>query len=307
MKRFKPGDFLKLRDFSVKTYCTVGKRYNWTLERWNFSVLARTMHGISASQWEDTVGIWEEEGEILSVVNSEGEGAGEAYFQTSTIPLPPEVIEEMFAFAEQRLAVKRKGAWEVNLRIPAEEKIWEKMAEDRGFEKTDRTEKVSYLPIEKRPRFHLPEGFKVVTGDDLTARRKALAHGRAFEYLGTKYVDRATKGFELLQETPDYRPGLDLWVVDEKSREVVSFCGLWFDEINAIGILEPVGTAPEFRRRGLARAAIGEGLRRMARLGATRAYVGSAAPFYSAVGFKPLYTQRLWRKRTDSKMCSAKT
>jgi GNAT superfamily N-acetyltransferase len=42
--------------------------------------------------------------------------------------------------------------------------------------------------------------------------------------------------------------------------------------------VEPVATVPEHQRLGLARATITEGLRRLKRLGATRAFVGGYEP-----------------------------
>ena len=71
--------------------------------------------------------------------------------------------------------------------------------------------------------------------------------------------------------------------------EFASFCTVWFDDVNRTGAFEPVGTAPEHQRRGLGKAVMCEGLRRLKRMGATMAYVGSYSPaahaFYSSVGF----------------------
>jgi GNAT superfamily N-acetyltransferase len=41
---------------------------------------------------------------------------------------------------------------------------------------------------------------------------------------------------------------------------------------------EPVGTTPEHQRRGLAKAILTEGLCRLKRMGATRAFVGGYEP-----------------------------
>ena len=70
--------------------------------------------------------------------------------------------------------------------------------------------------------------------------------------------------------------------------EIASFCTIWFDDVNRIGAFEPVGTAPAHQRRGLGKAVIHEGLRRLRALGAVEACVGSESPetftFYSAIG-----------------------
>jgi predicted N-acetyltransferase YhbS len=66
--------------------------------------------------------------------------------------------------------------------------------------------------------------------------------------------------------------------------------------MNKIGFFEPVCTHPDFRRRGFGREVMMEGIRRVAALGATKAYVGSSQPFYKAIGFQMKYATYNWTK-----------
>ena len=75
-----------------------------------------------------------------------------------------------------------------------------------------------------------------------------------------------------------------------------AFAGLWFEPVNRFGYVEPVATDPDYRRMGLGTAAVLEGIRRCGELGAAVAYVGSGQPFYLAMGFRTLYTQRCWMR-----------
>jgi predicted N-acetyltransferase YhbS len=59
--------------------------------------------------------------------------------------------------------------------------------------------------------------------------------------------------------------------------------------------VEPVATDPNYRRLGLGRAAVLEGVRRCGALGAALAYVGSDQPFYQALGFTQAYVSQCWR------------
>lgn len=68
------------------------------------------------------------------------------------------------------------------------------------------------------------------------------------------------------------------------------------DYSNHVGMLEPVGTDPAFRRQGFGREVLQEGLRRLKSLGATRAYVTSNDPFYIEIGFEPRYRSLPWEK-----------
>ncbi|MFG1639394.1 GNAT family N-acetyltransferase [Amycolatopsis sp. NPDC049252] len=44
------------------------------------------------------------------------------------------------------------------------------------------------------------------------------------------------------------------WAVEAPDGRIAAQCLIWLEEHNAVGELEPVGTLPEFRRKGLARS-----------------------------------------------------
>lgn len=85
-----------------------------------------------------------------------------------------------------------------------------------------------------------------------------------------------------------YRPNLDLVAVSPEGR-FASYCMVWYDPVNKIGEFEPVGTRPAFERKGLGRAVLTEGFRRLKALGAKTACVAcepSTLEFYQSAGFK---------------------
>jgi ribosomal protein S18 acetylase RimI-like enzyme len=90
-----------------------------------------------------------------------------------------------------------------------------------------------------------------------------------------------------------YRKELD-WLVVAPDGTPAAFCLVWLDEHNRVVVLEPVGTDPDHRRRGLARAAILGALHAARRLGATSARVcargdddyPSARATYQSLGFR---------------------
>lgn len=296
-RRYTSQDYMKIRNFLVSTYTKFGKSYNWTLERWNFSVMARIMNGVTLEQWEREIGIWESDGNIIAVVNSEGEGKGEAFFQLARLDMHNNILEEMFNFAEKNIAIKKDGQKFIQLRIPEGDQKREMIAKNRGYLKQDYFETISEIKIDQRPYSRLPEGFSIIDGSKLDEKAKGIAHAKAFGYYHEeKYVKRIFEAYKELIKTPDYKPELDLYVINQKG-EVVAFCTIWYDEINQIGILEPVGTIPEYRKRGLARAVIGEALSRIASRDAQKAFVGSGQDFYTAIGFVRKYKNNIWKKR----------
>jgi ribosomal protein S18 acetylase RimI-like enzyme len=90
---------------------------------------------------------------------------------------------------------------------------------------------------------------------------------------------------------PGYECDLDLVAVAPDGT-FGAFCMCWVDPVNMSGEFEPVGTRPAFRRKGMARAVLHEGLRRMKARGCTTALVWcegdnqATQRLYESVGFR---------------------
>jgi ribosomal protein S18 acetylase RimI-like enzyme len=98
--------------------------------------------------------------------------------------------------------------------------------------------------------------------------------------------------YRAVMHAPAYRPDLDLIAVAADGT-VAAFCTLWFDPINRVGEIEPLGCRAAHRRRGLAHALVLEGLRRLQGYDAryVTVFYGSepedqpARHFYASLGF----------------------
>jgi mycothiol synthase len=139
----------------------------------------------------------------------------------------------------------------------------------------------------------LPGEYEIrgLAGEQEAARRAAASHA-AF---GSRWpMDRYVARYLRFMRSPAYDPELDLVAVAPDGR-VAAFCICWLDEVNHVGHFEPVGTHPAFRRRGLARAVLQEGLRRMARRGMLTATVcvqgdnTAARSLYASLGMRPTH------------------
>jgi predicted N-acetyltransferase YhbS len=71
---------------------------------------------------------------------------------------------------------------------------------------------------------------------------------------------------------------------------------MFYEPTNRFAYVEPVATDPDYRRMGLGKAAVLEGIRRCSELGATVAYVGNDLPIYQSIGFKKGYVSECWVK-----------
>jgi ribosomal protein S18 acetylase RimI-like enzyme len=115
-------------------------------------------------------------------------------------------------------------------------------------------------------------------------------------------AEQDTERYQQFMQAPGYSSDLDL-VAIAPDGQFGAFCMCWVDAVNSVGQFEPVGTAPAFRRQGLAHVTLLEGLRRMSRVGATTAIViveadeQAAKQLYESVGFLPRWTIDGYTKR----------
>lgn len=150
----------------------------------------------------------------------------------------------------------------------------------------------------------LPEGFTLRTshGTEEDARLRAVASHAAFG--SKKPFDEYWPRTWRLMQAPVYVPEHEIFVIAPNG-QVAAYCIVWTDEITKVGHFEPVGTHPDFQRKGLGKALLFDALRRLKSEGMTEADVctnhdnEAAIPLYQSVGFeikKRLLTYK--KKRT---------
>ena len=299
-------DFLRVRDFLSTTFSLYQSSVNWRIERWEYTFFF--VSPLLANWGEDPprqesvdkmnqllyqkIGLWEtEDGVIAGVTNLEHPdlthpGYGEFFIQRH--PEHLDLLPEMVDFAEAELMDPTRNR--LFIYVDPKDDILLELLASRGFVPDKASKGIesefdlinTALPDEPQ----LPEGFhlqSMADENDLTKRCKAF--GRAFNHPGP--LDWPSLiSYEMLQQAPDYRKDQDI-VVKAPDGEFSAFSLIWHDAPNRMASLEPVGTQPEYRRMGLAREAIFEGMRRMKRKGVTRVVVGSDQEFYKAIGFIP--------------------
>ena len=84
-------------------------------------------------------------------------------------------------------------------------------------------------------------------------------------------------------------------VIADRDEEYVCFSGMWWVPENNLAYMEPLCTAPEHRRKGLAAAALTKHYRRMKALGATH-MTGGGDPFYAKIGYGKGFHWSFWKK-----------
>jgi mycothiol synthase len=169
---------------------------------------------------------------------------------------------------------------------------------EHGYTRTTNYLAFHTFHLDQRPTApSLPAGYSIrhVTGEaDLEAR---VAVHRAAFHPSRMTVEKHRK----VMASPTYRPELDLVVV-APDNSFAAYTILWLDEVNRMGIFEPVGCHPDHQRRGLAGAVMIEGRRRLYNLGARVAHVNShredsaGAGLYRSLGFAVTGRIYAWEK-----------
>jgi GNAT superfamily N-acetyltransferase len=152
------------------------------------------------------------------------------------------------------------------------------------------------------PPISIPSGFRLKSlADECDWRKINRVLWRGFDHEGEP--DESEEELESRRKMFDTPKGRrDLKIVVEAPAPggpFVAFCGMFYEPTHQYAYVEPVATDPEYRRLGLGKAAVLEGIRRCGALGAKVAYVGSDLEFYKATGFTKVYTSECWVKFWD--------
>jgi mycothiol synthase len=296
-------DYWRIRGFLREVMLLNSRRErSWHVCRfdyWRWHGVENLGHGCL----EEDVFIWEKsDGEIAAVLNREG--PGNAFLQVHPGTRTPKLEEKMITVAEEHLAhPDEDGRRRLTVWADEDDELRRDTLRRRGYA-------VNGVPEYKRrrqlsapiPEAPLAEGYEVrpLGGvEELSSRSYA-----SWTSFHPDAPDEEYEGWEWylnIQRAPLYRRDLDV-VAIAPGGEVASFCTIWFDDVTRTAYFEPVGTASAHQRRGLARAVMCEGLRRLKRAGGTRAFVGSYAPaahaLYASVGFREYDLFEPWVKET---------
>jgi ribosomal protein S18 acetylase RimI-like enzyme len=294
------ADYQRVRELLIESYAITGTMHNWGVDCWDwFRYNGRVFEEIAnARSWEREVRLWEEDGaKLVGVAIPDG---GDVFLQVH--PHYRHVENEMLGWAERHYQASRpSGAdrWSLSVYVYEYDQERQALLEGRGYKNLGQDSYMRRRSFDKPiPEFGLPRGYAIrsLAGKDREdlERRAAIANN-AFNI--TKHT---AETIQVLQRAPTYRPELDLVVVGTDGM-FVAYCVIWFDEANRIGMFGPVGTHRAYRRLGLGKAMMSEGLMRLQALKVRMAYVDcdldeAANRLYESVGFTDYDGVYHWQK-----------
>jgi mycothiol synthase len=253
--------------------CTAGE-----LEWWRFQENDPDAEIASTQLWETT------DGALVAYA-----WPGPRYMNLMVHPGHRELLEPILAWAEEQQRNRLNGLPDLTTEAVDSDREHIGVLRSRGYEPTGQSRDWRIRSLETAiPAFDPPAGFSIrhLTYPEDLRQRASLA-----EHPYSAHLVRA----------PTYRPDLNLAVVAPDGR-FAAFCTAWLDEQNRVGVFEPVECLPEFRRRGLTRAMMSEGMHRLRRLGAVDACIVNrsenlpAKRLYESLGFRAVGQITEWRK-----------
>lgn len=295
------ADYQRVRELLIESYTITQRMHNWGLDRWDFFRFSGRVFDEMANSrgWEKDVHLWEDGfGKLVGVVNPEDRG-------TVFVQIHPDhrcLEDEMFDWAERRHQASRPAdadRWPLSTSVYDYDRERAALLTQRGYRNLGLGGYKRRCALERPiPDAPLPAGYSIrnIRGKD----QRDLAKWAAVDNQAFNITKHTAETVQVRLRAPTYRQDLDLVAVAPDGT-FASFCIVWFDEVNRYGAFEPVGTHPAHRKRGLAKAAMCEGLRRLKALGGTMAYVGcgtdvAANRLYESVGFTDFYRDYPWQK-----------
>lgn len=280
-------DYSIVRDFFVKCKSAV-----FTYARWDWMAL----HGYLDFNNIGRIGLWFENVSVVAVATFDCQ-MGTTYLMV--LPGYEYLRGEMIAYAEQHL---NPGS-AFNLAIPDGDSDFQNIAAGRGFIPTPHREYIAaFYPDETLTTYNLPNGFSITDlAETFDARQyhRVLWKGFNHEANGEGLFESAwvpSPFNDVFFEHPHIDRSLKIAAVDPDGN-FAAFCGMWYDAAAGHGVVEPVAVDPDYRLKGLGRAVVLEGIKRVAARGAHIVFVGSEQQFYYSIGFRPFVTATFWKKQ----------
>jgi GNAT superfamily N-acetyltransferase len=282
------ADLSRVQEFLFEVHLETGSFQNWLPTRFENSHLRRV----------DDIRLWEEGRKLMAV----------AIRETRTIyfihirPGHPTLLEEVIRWIESHSASKKPD--------PAGEQVTHIISLEGDPEREEALRRRGFLlgkvygilrvrdlnaPFPNAP---VPEGFIIrsVQGrednEKLAANiRTVFGHG---EWFTAETLEEIARGSFYIRD-------LDL-VAEAPDGAIASFCTFRVDPVSRATELEPMGTHPDYRGLGLAKALISEGMRRLKDYDPLNLYIDGAADnpganrVYEATGFDTKGTYFYWSK-----------
>lgn len=262
------SEFQELRAFLLDCYTMTGRAENWLfgrLEDWKYGANAQLAEQ-NPNFFADHVHVWRDAAGALVGFCIAEHGDNSFYLQVH--PQRRWVEDVMLAWAELNWAGAHPS---IATYAYTHDTARRRLLARRGYANIGESGRTYMYDLGRQyPARALPAGFRIATlAEDHNVNSHIAAVRGAF---GRDTLNRAW--FATKAAAPTYDPTWDLAVVAPDG-EHAAFCLARLDRHSQVAEIDPIGTRPDYQRRGLAHALVAECFRRLRACGMRYAYIGS--------------------------------
>jgi len=295
-------DYWRIRIFLREIFLLNGRReHSWHVARLDYWRWHLILNCHTCGPVETVTTLWETRGGQTAAV-LHPVGWGEVCLHIHPHLRTADLEDEMLAHAEEHLFDRDPaGRSFVYTPVFADDAPRQQVLVQRGYRRTTGSShhwsRDLHAPIVDAP---LASGYAIRSMGDLDEHpARSWASWRAFH---TDEPDSNYDGdwswYQNVQSAPLYRRDLDI-VAAASDGSIAAFCTIFYDDFTRSAVFVLVGTAAEHWRRGLGKAVLTEGLRRLKEMGCTRAFANGYDPpadalYGSVLGTKE--TAETWLK-----------
>lgn len=282
-------DFWQMRNFLRQVFELNGRReHSWHVARldywrWHFieNVKACPPVELSTALWKDRAG------QMAAILHQAGWGS--VFMHIHPAHQSPAMLQEMIGYAEQNFTVTNgQGNPCLYLPVYQGDNLRREIIQSRGYQLRTWPVKHFRRSLENPlPELIHPPEFIIrsMERDDLPARSWASWLSFHPDEPDENY-DGDWTWYQNIQTGPLYRRDLDI-VAETRSGEIAAFCTIYYDDATRSAVCVLVGTVPQYQKRGLGKAVIFEGVRRLKKMGGTLVFANAtdraAEGLYSSV------------------------
>jgi len=263
-------DFWRARNFLREVFLLNDRlEHSWHVARldyWRWHMIATC--GITPPFEQVAVG-WETEyGDLAAIAHPYGDGEIRAHIHPRF--RSAELEHEIFAYIEANFVEQNR----IIAPVFADDDLRREVLAARGF-----TQRPGWNHHYRRnltgplPAPVPPAGYNLRSmGDESEHASRSWCSWRAFHsYEPDSNYDGDHSWYKNIQSAPLYRRDLDVVAVTEAG-EIAGFCTIYYDDCTRSAVTVLVGVAAEHWQRGLGKAILLEGMRRLQHLGCTRVF-----------------------------------
>ena len=274
-------DFWRARRFLREVFlCNDRLEHSWNVARLDYW----RWHMIPTAQMpgpvESVTTLWETgDGAIVAALNPLA--PGELRLHVHPHFRTPALEDELLARAEAHLFTQdEQGRRYVYLPVEDDDRLRQEVLARRGYTRLEGKSHAWRRDLGGAlPDAPVPDGYRIRSMGELDEHpARSWASWRAFHSdEPAEAYDDDWAWYQNIQSAPLYRRDLDIVAV-APAGEMAAFCTIYYDDDSRSAVCVLVGTAAEHWRRGLGKAVMREGMRRLERMGCTRVFATAYDP-----------------------------